>query len=386
MDVSIFSYRDLGTNVGQTLTYTAEGFFKEGVLQQVYCRGNIKTSLPDSKVTKPIPFGRYGPSFLWLLNKYVYPFDHRTHSMNLLDIFSKRKVSSDTADIHYYEIPGLKRSLNESISGGHETVIVGGTELASAALDRREQEYRKWDLDLEIPSTKRNLANRREETIRDVDHLIALSGFVKESYAKAGISANKIEVINQAVDPDKFSPGKSNEDEMFRGLFVGSVNLMKGIPYLLDGWRQAGFAADESAELVLCGNINPDAKYIIEDKRPTNLQLPGWVDPLPYYRDASVFIFPSLTEGFAKVILEAMSTGTPVIVSENSGGADIITDSEDGFVVPAYDAGEIASKLQYLRENPKELERMGDAARNTAKERTWGKFVDEVIYYLKDIL
>ena len=52
------------------------------------------------------------------------------------------------------------------------------------------------------------------------------------------------------------------------------------------------------------------------------------------YRTASVFVLPTLEEGLALVLGEALAHGTPVIATVNSGGADLFTDGEEGFLVP----------------------------------------------------
>ncbi|PSP82180.1 hypothetical protein BRC83_10260 [Halobacteriales archaeon QS_1_68_17] len=374
---SIFSFRDLGTNVGQTLTYTAEGFHDRGVLGRVYPRGVVETDVPSSVVDPPVPFGRYPLSALWAINEYVYGFDHRTYSTLVLDYFSSRKVGSDEADVHYYEIPGLERSLRASLEQGHESVVVAGTELATASIRRRVREYERWGIDLGVPETERDLAERRKRTYEAADSVIALSHFAKESLE--GVAAHKTDVISQGVDPDAFPPKDSYGGEGFTGLFVGSINLLKGIPYLLEGWEEAGLIGDPEAELVLCGSVKADVEWLLDETPVKDLRLPGWVDPLPYYHEADVFVFPSLTEGFAKVILEAMSTGTPVIVSENSGGADAITDGREGFVVPPYDASAVADALDHFRDNPGDIERMGREARATAEMYDWDRFVDGVV-------
>ena len=87
------------------------------------------------------------------------------------------------------------------------------------------------------------------------------------------------------------------------------------------------------------------------------------------YQEASVFALPSDEEGLGMVILEAMSCAVPV-VSTRSGGPDgIITDGEDGFLVPLDDAAAMAGRLQSLLENPSLNIAMGSKARATIEAR-----------------
>ena len=87
------------------------------------------------------------------------------------------------------------------------------------------------------------------------------------------------------------------------------------------------------------------------------------------YQAASVFALPSDEEGLGMVILEAMACAVPV-VSTRSGGPDgIITDGEDGFLVPLDDAAAMAGRLQTLLENPSLNIAMGRKARATIEAR-----------------
>ena len=87
------------------------------------------------------------------------------------------------------------------------------------------------------------------------------------------------------------------------------------------------------------------------------------------YQEASVFALPSDEEGLGMVILEATSCAVPV-VSTRSGGPDgIITDGEDGFLLPLDDAAAMAGRLQSLLENPSLNIAMGSKARATIEAR-----------------
>jgi glycosyltransferase involved in cell wall biosynthesis len=66
------------------------------------------------------------------------------------------------------------------------------------------------------------------------------------------------------------------------------------------------------------------------------------------YEWADVCLLPSVSDTFGLVILEAMSLGVPVITTPNSGGPDVITDGENGFIVPVMSPDDIALKLEAL--------------------------------------
>jgi glycosyltransferase involved in cell wall biosynthesis len=91
------------------------------------------------------------------------------------------------------------------------------------------------------------------------------------------------------------------------------------------------------------------------------------------FRAADVFVFPSLLEGSASVVLEAMASGLPVVVTPNAG-ADAVREGIDGFVVPIRSPEAIAERLDRIGADDALRERMGRAARERAHEFTWAEF------------
>ena len=82
----------------------------------------------------------------------------------------------------------------------------------------------------------------------------------------------------------------------------------------------------------------------LQHKNASNIEYLGYLLPETVanrYKDADVFVFPSLCDGFGLAALEAMASGLPVICSANSGVADLIQDGVNGFVVETGDAGEL---------------------------------------------
>jgi glycosyltransferase involved in cell wall biosynthesis len=80
------------------------------------------------------------------------------------------------------------------------------------------------------------------------------------------------------------------------------------------------------------------------------------------YSRASVFVLPSIEEGFGMVLGEAMACGCPVIASTNTGASELISDGTEGFIVPIRSPEVIADRLQQLADEPELRHRMGRAA------------------------
>lgn len=90
-----------------------------------------------------------------------------------------------------------------------------------------------------------------------------------------------------------------------------------------------------------------------------------------WYASGDVFIFPSTTETLGNVVLEALASGLPVIVTDRGGPQDLVTEGENGFVVGANDAVAMADAAQKLLENADLRQRMSTAARASASSRAW---------------
>jgi glycosyltransferase involved in cell wall biosynthesis len=199
---------------------------------------------------------------------------------------------------------------------------------------------------------------------QEADYIRTQSTLVRDSLLARGIPAHKIVFIPPAVDLERFRPPRARDD-VFRVAFVGSFDLRKGIQYLLRAWDDARLPR---AELILHGGAGSRfAERMLRPyrDRPDVVFRAG--DPAPTYADASVCVVPSIEDGFAYVVLEALASGCPVIVSDQVGGKDAVVDGENGFIVPARDAAAIRDRLVALRAAPRERARMAAAARDSAE-------------------
>ncbi|MDJ1175393.1 glycosyltransferase family 4 protein [Roseofilum capinflatum] len=212
---------------------------------------------------------------------------------------------------------------------------------------------------------------RKEQEIELADQIFVASSITRKSLLNFGVNPEKISVIPYGAPLDYFHP-QPKQDTCFRALYVGRVEPRKGIHYLLSAWKNLNLS---DAELCLIG-INEFPSGWLDQYQ----DLFRYISPLPhyslnqYYSSASVFVFPSLVDGFGLVLLEAMACGIPVITTPNTAGPDIITDGVEGFLVPIRDVGGIQEKLDWCYHHPLELAQMGKAARKKAEQLTWFQY------------
>jgi glycosyltransferase involved in cell wall biosynthesis len=90
------------------------------------------------------------------------------------------------------------------------------------------------------------------------------------------------------------------------------------------------------------------------------------------YRTADILAYPSLHEGSALAILEAMASGLPIVTTPNSGS--LVRDGIDGFITPLRDIDALAARIEQLYRNPEERRHMGRAACAHAQDFSWDHY------------
>ena len=188
------------------------------------------------------------------------------------------------------------------------------------------------------------------------------------SKLSADYISSKLKLKNRlAIIPHGcYLPDKSllHYPNSFSVAHVGA-NSTDGQFYLVQAWQQIKRSRENPIRLSMVG-------------RGTNMWYPFGVFSSEYadnigtvYNDCSVYVQPSVTEGFGIPVLEAMAYGKPVIVTQGAGSHELVEDGNDGFVVPIRDSASIKQKIEYFYDNPDEIKRMGSNARQKAKNYSW---------------
>jgi glycosyltransferase involved in cell wall biosynthesis len=131
----------------------------------------------------------------------------------------------------------------------------------------------------------------------------------------------------------------------------------------------------ENAELVICGSISEDISEMVNEykKKIQNVIFTGHINnPLEYYESCSVFVLTSVLEGMARVTLEAMSTGMPVIATPNTGC--VVRDDVDGFIVAARDVEGLREKFLYFYNHQDQALVMGKNAFQRIRDYSWDAY------------
>lgn len=201
--------------------------------------------------------------------------------------------------------------------------------------------------------------------LRGFDAILAQSVDSKEDIARVGFPKDKTTVYNHWINLDKFKPQDKHLlkkqlgwEDKFTALYVGRLIPQKGIKIFIEAAR----VCPDDINFKIIGDNGPEFETVKQSCLVTpNLEFLGsisYVDLPKYYAAADVFVYTALyQEDMARVIIEALSCGTPVVVS-NKGSSDYLISERIGFVVSPK-AKEVNQKLTYLLNNPQLIEEMG---------------------------
>ncbi len=210
-------------------------------------------------------------------------------------------------------------------------------------------------------------------------HLFVASSFTRETLVEHGTPGDAITVIPYGVDCARFSPGPSRQPSpgTLRLLFVGRINQRKGIQYLLESLRLLRPAGDSlpAVHLTVCGRVVDGLGLFAPLGSQVTVRPDVSADELlAAYREADLFVFPSIAEGFGQVLLEALACGLPILSTTRTAAPDLIEEGVEGFVVEPGDPVALALRIEWARTHPEQLEAMRGAARRRAAQFTWERF------------
>jgi glycosyltransferase involved in cell wall biosynthesis len=245
----------------------------------------------------------------------------------------------------------------------------------SASLDK------EWELALPPEDF-----DRLVEEAAMADHWLVASQFTKRTLIEAGTPAERVAVIPYGTDLVKFSHANTRDcpaGRPLRLLFVGTLSQRKGVKYLLEALE---LLPQGVVELALCGRAVDDLA-LFRDRSQVRVY-PSISDQglLGAYRNADVFVFPSLAEGFGHVLLEAMASGLPIISTDRTAAPDLIRHGEEGFLVEAGSSSDLAVHIEKFLKRPDLVPSMGAAARRRAELFTWNRFRRGVIEFVTSVL
>ena len=183
--------------------------------------------------------------------------------------------------------------------------------------------------------------------------------------------------MHRGVDVNLFAPERRNRaDSEFVIGYVGRLNVEKNIRVLAEIERALLRSGFLNFRLLIVGQ-GAEERWLRDNMRRAELAGVLKAEALASaYANMDVFAFPSRTDTFGNVVLEALACGVPAIVTDRGGPQFIVRHGETGFIVPA--PCEFAQHIRYLAENPARLRMMREAARADACRASWDSIFEGV--------
>lgn len=217
--------------------------------------------------------------------------------------------------------------------------------------------------------------------IEVADLLVCPSQTVRDGLMAYGDEARGKSVVIPYANTAEFH--RPPTPERGRVLFAGTAKLRKGIHYLADAAnRLRGSGRDYT--FAVAGRASKTVRRHPQAENLTFLGHLGREDMNSEFLRADVFVLPTLVEGSASVIYEALAAGVPVVTTPSAGS--VVADGVEGFIVPERDSGALASSVRRIVEDRRLRDEMSAAAVATARDYTIDRWGNTLIEELQSLL
>ena len=212
-----------------------------------------------------------------------------------------------------------------------------------------------------------------------LDTVFVNSEEYRQSWIKRGFEPAKLRILPRGLDTELFHPAKRDPhfwdkfgqtNGAVRLLYVGRVSREKDLDVLASAYRQLR-KEKVPVQLFIVGH-GPYSETLAE-ALPDAL-FTGYLqgkELAAAYASSDIFVFPSTTDTFGNVIIEAQASGVPVIVSDAGGPQELVDDQTNGLVTKSHDVEDFARAIRTLAADPARRREMGTKARESVINRTW---------------
>lgn len=305
------------------------------------------------------------------------------------DAFSSglaRNIPSETEVLITLSSFGL-HAIERARSLGICTVVDHGS--LHQRVERRliQEEAKLWGLAEEnVSLTPDWIIAKEDREFSICDRIMVLSEAARRSMLATGIKAERVFVNPCGVDLQLFHP-VPKDDKAFRVIQCSGLTLGKGFLYLMKAFRELNLP---EAELWFIGAAAPSAGLgaLAQSLHHPRIFFKGAIPHGELHRhfsQGSVFVLPSIADGFGMVVPQAMACGLPVIVSENVGAADLVSEGDNGYVVPIRDVEALKRKILELYDHREKLERLSRKALEDARLLSWERYGERLCRFLYEV-
>jgi glycosyltransferase involved in cell wall biosynthesis len=341
--------------------------YAEGFLGKAVCWGNVSEVIPE-KLVRSL---RAHPARLlsWMDRKYYTPLKRRAVAH-----VAMQELATGRYDCFHGWSGESLGALREARKRGIPTLL----DIPTCHRDKGKKKPRvtKRERDLRSAPIPQRWLNRmlimRSEVLDEydlADLILVFSQAAKETFLNVGFDESRLFYVAQGVNVEEYPVG--TPPDHFRLIFVGSLIKRKGVHHLLKVWKMLNL---QNAELIMVGGLSSELEPYVREFSSPSVKLTGFVENVAAELGRSTaFVFPSESEGSAKVNYEAAACGLPQITTRESG--DVVVDGYNGRIIPPNDPEALAEAILDFYNNPGKLRAMGENGRKRVSENfTWAHY------------
>lgn len=297
-----------------------------------------------------------------------------------MDIHAQKNYESS----HIFAMSGMSLSTGKlAQSHGKLHIVSRASQHILSQLEILENQITKWDFQIPVPSQR--IIERELEEYENADFIIVPSKIAKLSFERHGFSQDKVFHIPFPTKLSFFESQfrdnpRSNENILIT--FVGQLTLRKGIPTLLQAFN---LLPQRNIELHLIGPIKKDFMHYLSNNGliAEKVHLYG---PMPHdkirdlLRRTTLFVMPSVEEGWPIAIMEAISSGCIPIISDAVALVDEIPFLDENMIFESSNEYALREKIEFFLDNREQLElarRRFSTMKSTSRD--WSNYVSELL-------
>jgi glycosyltransferase involved in cell wall biosynthesis len=212
-----------------------------------------------------------------------------------------------------------------------------------------------------------------------LDTVFVNSEEYRQSWIKRGFDPEKLKILPRGLDTELFTPTRREPafwekfgapNGQIRLLYVGRISREKDLDILAEAYRRL---RNEGlpVQLFVVGHGPYSEKFAHSLPEAVFTGYLTGNELAAAYASADIFVFPSTTDTFGNVILEAQACGVPVVVSDSGGPKELVENGTNGLITRSRDVHDFTQAIRSLAANPARRERMGRAARESVIDRSW---------------
>lgn len=366
-------------------------FLEKGMLEKVFClvlkdkRENI--DIPSSKleVATDNLFFKVKYYGLRAIHRLIKTFNDRYYSEITFDRYVHRRISFNQVDVLLCLKPVLPLLIRKARESQVLTVSLADIAHPQFIYEMVKQIEKRYGVQDNSSYTHHRRIKRLISSFENSKLVIprVSSQFIYKTYLDKGIyHIHKLRSQNGInMDLYKLKERFNKAQEIIHFVSVAQFNLKKGVPLLLEVWKELTQEGHFPAHLHIIGSLDFSTRKVIAKyfKDIPQVTIHGYTQQIfDVYPKYDVFIASSISDLGPRTVIEAMARGLPVIASKHCGTADLVEEEANGFTYDPFDTATLKSLITWFIHNRDRIEPMGRKANEKVKNLGYNNFLDEM--------